>query len=304
MSESDSKAEESTEESSEEEIDVDDPFDERIQGCIESFKQEVEDDSEVIYFGTFQDSINGKLVHEFHKFIRQQASFNELNIILESGGGQLDASVKLVNICEQYSDVFNVYVPFYAKSAATVIALSAHELYLGRAGELGPVDPQISHPLENDMMIQALSIRDAIDFIENDISDDTIKSQLIDQLDTYWIGASQRAIDQSREYLKDVARGADQDKVIQLVEDYKDHGYPIDRSRCDELGIHTRNENRDIEDTLYDVHDAAVEMYDQQNLRYIISNETTTTKESANLSLPEGLSDELEDIISDGNIGG
>lgn len=241
------------------------------------------------------------MVHKFHRFLRKSEINDNLAIILESGGGQLDASVKLVNICKQYSDSLKVFVPFYAKSAATVIALSADKLYLGRAGELGPVDPQISHPIQDDMFIQALSIKDAVDFIEKDVSDEVIKEKLVDQLDTYWIGASQRAIDQSEEYLNDVIQGSEGEFARELVENYKDHGYPIDRTRCDELGIPIENEKSNFEDSLYDVHEEAVDLYEEENLLYVMTTKDDITTENKDSVVPDDLSEELKEMLGDGD---
>lgn len=273
----------------------------KVQNKLEEFEEELGRDTTAIYLGFFQQSIYGRLVHEFHRFIRRKDKYENLAIILESGGGQLDASVKLVNICRQYSEDLEVYVPYYAKSAATVIALSADALYVGRAGELGPVDPQISHPIQDDMFIQALSIKDAVDFIEEDVSDEVIKEKLVDQLDTYWIGASQRAIDQSEEYLNDVIEEGDGNFARELVENYKDHGYPIDRSRCDDLGIPIEEEDPEIEKKLYDVHEAAVDLYEMEDLLYLMASKDDLHTEHKQPQLPDEIPEEFQKMIDNGD---
>jgi hypothetical protein len=49
-----------------------------------------------------------------------------------------------------------VIVPYYAKSAATLIALGADKIYLGQHSDLGPLDAVIEHPQTEGTRISAL----------------------------------------------------------------------------------------------------------------------------------------------------
>ena len=40
---------------------------------------------------------------------------------------------------------FSVLIPYYAKSAATLLSLAADEIVMGPMGELGPVDPSVAN---------------------------------------------------------------------------------------------------------------------------------------------------------------
>jgi len=270
-------------------------LEERLHETIAAFESARDCNSTGFYVGTPQTKIGGPFVHQFHKFLRKQGTYDELDLILDSGGGKLDSSVKIVNICNQYSDNVNVFVPFYAKSAATVIALSADNLYLGRAGELGPVDPIVTHPSEEGVFVSAHSVIDAVDFIEQKVSDEAVKSELASQLDIYWIGFGQRAIEQSRQYLDDIEQGDTREFAKRLVDEYKDHGYPIDRTRCDELDIPIMEEDEEIEEVLYDVHETAIELYDEQNLAHIIAGSEGLNKETK--QSPDDMIDELFDEL-------
>lgn len=52
-----------------------------------------------------------------------------------------------------------------AKSAATLIALSADEILLGRWGELGPLDPQLRDPSGGSRSISPLETMQGLDFL-------------------------------------------------------------------------------------------------------------------------------------------
>jgi len=273
----------------------DSSLEDQLHETIVEFENVRDCNSRAFYVGTPQTKIAGPFVHQFHKFLRKQGTYDELDLILDSGGGKLDSSVKIVNICNQYSDKVNVFVPFYAKSAATVIALSAENLYLGRAGELGPVDPIVTHPSEEGVFVSAHSVIDAVNFIEQEVSDEAVKSELASQLDIYWIGFGQRAIEQSRQYLEDIEQGDSREFTKRLVDEYKDHGYPIDRTRCDELNIPIMEEDEEIEEALYDVHETAIELYDEQNLVHIIAGSEGLNKETK--QSPDDMIDELLDEL-------
>lgn len=67
---------------------------------------------------------------------------SELDLILHSPGGQIDAAEALVTyLRSKFSDIC-VIVPQQAMSAATMIACAANTIMLGKHSFLGPTDPQ------------------------------------------------------------------------------------------------------------------------------------------------------------------
>jgi ATP-dependent protease ClpP protease subunit len=65
-----------------------------------------------------------------------------LEIILETPGGSMTAAEVIVNCLLNHRGKVIVYVPRFALSAGTLIALAADEIYLEKNAFLGPVDPQ------------------------------------------------------------------------------------------------------------------------------------------------------------------
>lgn len=68
----------------------------------------------------------------------------KINIILESSGGDIIASDNLINFILNSKIKLNIFVLNKAKSAATLLALSADKLFMNKFATLGPTDPQIT----------------------------------------------------------------------------------------------------------------------------------------------------------------
>lgn len=69
----------------------------------------------------------------------------DLDILLHTGGGDIDAAEKLITIIRNWVDqgVLLVIVPDFAKSAGTLMALGADWIVMSDTSELGPIDPQL-----------------------------------------------------------------------------------------------------------------------------------------------------------------
>ena len=78
----------------------------------------------------------------FGDFLQDKAGA-DLDLLLQSPGGDIDVAEKLIYMCRNNTKTFRVIVAESAKSAATLIALGADEIVMGDTSELGPIDPQI-----------------------------------------------------------------------------------------------------------------------------------------------------------------
>lgn len=68
-----------------------------------------------------------------------------VDLLLHSGGGFGVVAEKIVEMIRRYCKTeFRVIVPNLAKSAATMIAISADRIVMGVTSELGPIDPQLT----------------------------------------------------------------------------------------------------------------------------------------------------------------
>ena len=70
-------------------------------------------------------------------------TFTELDVVLQTPGGDIDAAFLIAKILRKSANRINVIVPLYAKSAGTLICLIGDSIILTDLSELGPLDTQI-----------------------------------------------------------------------------------------------------------------------------------------------------------------
>jgi len=170
--------------------------------------------------------------------------------MLVSPGGDGEVAVRLVRAAQARCARLTVIVPDYAKSAATLLALGAHEILMGPTSDLGPVDPQFQLG-EFDLV----SVKDMIAAVERALDD------VAGRPDTYPLHASLLAdvgalkVEQARSALArtdDLVREAlssnpergsgDVDELVQrlhepLIEAPKEHAAIFGAEYAKELGL-------------------------------------------------------------------
>jgi hypothetical protein len=196
----------------------------------------------------------GMLVDSIEMVLPANRKLDKLDLFLHSPGGFLDSAYKIVRICREYANEFNVIVPLAAKSAATVICLGAKEIVMTVFAELGPIDPIVQHPYKPDVRVPARAIKDFFAFLNSAETekipvDAQLKSQMSNLLDPYLIGSYQTALNSSKQIakkllsensLKDHPERLD-DVVQKLTEHYFSHSHVIDRNEARELGLQVVN---------------------------------------------------------------
>jgi len=114
-------------------------------------------------------SIDVGTVTQLRRLIEDQivdpAELVEIDLWLESPGGDAHAAYKLALILRAHCRWLRVVVPDYAKSAATLLSLAADEIFMGPAAELGPLDAQI--PNEQGGIISTISALDIARSLED-----------------------------------------------------------------------------------------------------------------------------------------
>jgi ClpP class serine protease len=75
--------------------------------------------------------------------IKETPSDIPIDLVLHTPGGIVLAAMQIARAVEAHKAKVTVYVPVYAMSGGTLIALAADEIVLGEFSVLGPIDPQI-----------------------------------------------------------------------------------------------------------------------------------------------------------------
>ena len=99
------------------------------------------------------------------QFIREYSKFkldDELNIMIYVSGGDIGPSDAIFHILSKHEGVINVYIPTYAYSAGSMLALCGDNIYMNEYSLLSPVDPQVEYGKE----IDQISVKSMIDLKE------------------------------------------------------------------------------------------------------------------------------------------
>lgn len=85
-------------------------------------------------------------LRELYEHIRLIKPGTKIDLFIYSLGGDAVVAWALANLIKEYSNDFNVLVPFRAFSCATSLAAGANKIVMHKAGILGPVDPLVGNP--------------------------------------------------------------------------------------------------------------------------------------------------------------
>jgi ClpP class serine protease len=149
-----------------------------------------------------------------------------LDLILHTPGGLVLAAGQIAHALHYHKGKVTVFVPHYAMSGGTLIAMAADEIIMGANAVLGPIDPQLGR-------WPAASILTVLDQKEpKDIDDETLIRADI----------SRKAINQVESTVQELLSermSAEQAKALagQLASGTWTHDYPITAARAVELGL-------------------------------------------------------------------
>jgi membrane-bound ClpP family serine protease len=107
--------------------------------------QDIQDQTQrelVVYF-TFNGMIEFPDADDLSEILNG-CSTKEIDLLIQTPGGVIDACEKLISVLKQRVGSYRVLIPGWAKSAGTIIALASTEIVMGSDSELGPIDPQFS----------------------------------------------------------------------------------------------------------------------------------------------------------------
>lgn len=154
-----------------------------------------------------------------------------IDLVLHTPGGLVLASEQIANALAKHPAKVTVFVPHYAMSGGTMLALAANEIIMDDNAVLGPVDPQIGN-------FPAASILKVLEQKNPDKIDD--ETMILADM-------SRKAIHQVKETIKRITccdYAPEQNK--QLAEDLASgkwtHDYPISVEEAKSLGLKVNTE--------------------------------------------------------------
>lgn len=121
-------------------------IDKLFQDHLKAYRTRLEDHFDADLIGYYGGISSGHLPW-FRQRLEQIAKDKErrerLVIVLNTGGGEVEAVERMVEMQRHfYKEVFFV-VPFIAMSAGTIYCMSGDKIYMDYFSALGPIDPQV-----------------------------------------------------------------------------------------------------------------------------------------------------------------
>ncbi len=172
-----------------------------------------------------------------------------IDLVLHTPGGLVLAASQIAQALKRHPAKVTVFVPHYAMSGGTLIALAADEIVMDDNAVLGPVDPQLgNYPAAS--LLKTLRIKGP-----QNVDDNTVVMADI----------AEKAILQIKDFVYDLLKEKmDPNKAEKLAEELSTgrwtHDYPLDIERLKAIGIDI---TVGLPDYIYDL----MELYRQTDQR-------------------------------------
>ena len=193
-------------------------------------------------------------------------------LLIDSRGGLARSAYQIATLFRRHCGGFVAVVPRIAKSAATLLTLGADEILLGEYAELGPLDVQVLDPdreerlsgldevhslerlnafamtaLDKAMILFAnrtgMKAKTLLPHVTRFVTE--LTGPLFGHVDVVHYTQMSRALKEGEEYARRLLRhklGMEGANTIarQLVENYPEHGFIIDRDEAKDIGLHLK----------------------------------------------------------------
>ena len=198
--------------------------------------------------------INSEMLRPLYEHIRDWGynGVEKIDLYLYSRGGAVDVPWPLITMLREYCKELNVLIPFRAHSAATLIALGADSIVMGKKGELGPIDPIFSRRMnDQDEVIPVEDVMSYVGFLKERVGlgDQTALANmahiLADKLTPWTLGSMYR----TNSHIRNIARKMlashneplDEQKTNAIIETLAEktyfHGHAIGRKEAEGIGL-------------------------------------------------------------------
>lgn len=188
----------------------------------------------------------------------------DVALLIDSPGGYADVAYRIARVFQRCEGSFTVIIPRYAKSAATLLALGADEVIMGRDAEIGPLDAQLwdgereehssaldevqaleqlhkvaLEQLDQTMMMMVTNIRKRTDVLlphATKFVNDMMRP-LLDKVDTVHYAKQARILKIAEEYARRLMANRPRHEANRvadkLVNGYPEHAFVIDRDETE-----------------------------------------------------------------------
>jgi len=227
---------------------------------------------------SYWNSNNGAVcftdVNAIYETLQSLGKQEKLAIFLKSGGGNGQASLRIIHLLRQYCSEIVALIPLECASAATMIAIGADEILMGPLSYLTAVDTSLRHPLsprDNENRTVSVSL-DGINRViklwrkEIQSNQSNPYEALFQYIHPLVIGAIDRSESLSIKICQDIMSYHIDDPYkiedisTQLNSNYPSHGYPITLKEAQKIGLQAQKLGGDINTLLLELNKIYSEM--------------------------------------------
>jgi ClpP class serine protease len=229
----------------------------------------------LVYWTSDRGSVCDNDVVALYEIFKHIGRSEEIALFIKSNGGDVEASLRLVNLMREYNTRVHALVPLESASAATMIALGADEISMGPLAHLTAIDSSLVHDMSpidernnrrvsvsQDELARIVSLWNA-NSKEHHGNPYTDIFQYIHPL---VVGAIDRSSSLSIKICKEILSfhikdEAECDRISKLLNsDYPSHSYPITMREAQRIGLKVSSLEPKVNDLLLDLNALYSEM--------------------------------------------
>ncbi len=201
------------------------------------------------------------------------SKIKRIDLFLYSRGGDVSVPWRIVSMIREFCEEFNVLVPYKALSAATLIALGADRIVMGRKAELGPIDPTLVRATLGEGVVppQEIAVEDVSSFLSfirerANINDQdalsTIVNSLVKEVGALTLGRVNRAYHHirliARKLLTTRKEKIDEERISTIIETLTEkiysHGHGIARREAKDIGLPVEYPDDELEKLMWELY--------------------------------------------------
>jgi ATP-dependent protease ClpP protease subunit len=229
----------------------------------------------LVYWTSDRGSVCSNDVVALYEIFKQIGRSEDIALFIKSNGGDVEASLRLVNLMREYNTRVHALVPLESASAATMIALGADEIQMGPLAHLTAIDSSLVHDMSpidernnrrvsvsQDELARIVALWNA-NSREHHGNPYTDIFQYIHPL---VVGAIDRSSSLSIKICKEILSfhikdEAECDRISKLLNsDYPSHSYPITMREAQRIGLKVSSLEPKVNDLLLDLNALYSEM--------------------------------------------
>ena len=229
----------------------------------------------IVYWTSYNGGICNNDVVVLHNLFKKIGKSDDIALFIKCKGGDVEASLRIVNIIRTYNKKITALIPLESTSSATLISLGSDEIQMGPLAYLSPIDSSLTHDLSPIDTIVNRKIPVSQDEIFriiklwNDKANENHShpyQEIFKYIHPLVIGALDRSSSLSVKICKEILsyhiKDEDEcERISNLLNyEYPSHGYPITLKQAKEIGINTTMMDDKLNDLLLELNNLYSEM--------------------------------------------